>query len=640
MRKRNACVMFVGLLMVCAVLPGFAAGADETPTTTATAVPIGEYNEPPMLAALVQQGKLPPVDQRLPENPLVVEPFESIGKYGGTLNIALRGVPSHGLPGKMNIGSTTLLDTDDLKTITPGIIAAWEFSEDFKTITLMFRKKMKWSDGEPFTVDDVLFWYEDRLFNTEWTPTVPAFWRGTSATRVNDYTIQFTFPTPRPHFLRPFGIRNEEVQSGFYYPRHYVEQFHPKYNADAQKNAKAEGYDHWYQQLHVKGRWTTRQINPEVPVVAPWMLVEATKDFLRWERNPYFWAVDTAGNQLPYIDGMMGTYALDAELRQAKVLAGDYDVVEPGDIVLANYPELKRNEKNTGMRAWTVQTDGGARMFFAPNQTNSDPKKRELYSMYKFREALSHAVNRDQINEIVYLGLGVPQQTVMRIPAIYDEELANLAIEYNPDRANRLLDEVGLDKRNRDGFRTWQDGSDLRIYFQWDQNNAIYQKSSELIVRDLREVGLDVTGRPTGQPYEVLDAGDVDIGTWSEAYGTVLDFLARGASGNWLGWWYGNAWFQWIRSEGVDGEEPPDWLKDIAQKNDRISQIPEEEAIEALRESMSYVVENLYLIGTIGGEPIAHAVRENLRNVREDIHWGESGYGATLVVQPFQWYYE
>ena len=331
MAKRIALVI---VLMVAgfSVFAGSNREEAAEPAATEATVAGGRYNEAPVLQQLVEQGKLPPVDDRLPENPLVVQPYESIGKYGGTITANLAGQPSGGTAEWMNYGSLTYLSTEDFVTVEPGLVERWEYSGDYRAITIYFRRGTRWSDGVPFTMDDVLFWYNDCLMNEEINPVVGSFWENSTATRIDDHTIRFTFPNPTPNFFRRYGVGNNELQSsspseGFFYPKHHAMQFHITYNAEAQKMAEDAGFDKWYQLLQAESDFREHfTVNPEVPVLAPWMVKAATPEYIEYERNPYFWAVDTAGNQLPYIDTVMGVFGTDTQIRQARVLAGELDV--------------------------------------------------------------------------------------------------------------------------------------------------------------------------------------------------------------------------------------------------------------------------------------------------------------------------
>ena len=603
-----------------------------------------EYNEAPALKELVRQGKLPPIEERLPNNPLVLKPLEKIGKYGGVLHTILYNQPSDGMALLINQPSLTYLNTEDMLTVTPGLVESWEYSEDYRTLTLHFRKGVKWSDGVPFTVDDVLFWYADVMMNKEATPATPLFWKGSTAKKIDDDTIAFTFPVPKPHFFRPYGMRNNNLQRGFFYPKHYAKYFHPKYNPDAQKLAEAEGFEKWYQFLQAKASSSEHfQINPDVPVLSPWKVVKATPDFIMWERNPYFWIIDTEGNQLPYIDRLMGVFALNPELRQATLLAGQIDSALPSqDTSLDIFPELKRKEKELGLRVWTTPSFWGNMFALMPNQTHKDPERRALFRNIKFRQALCLAIDRDELNEVLYLGLATPQQAVpVRRSGFYWEDQANYLIEHDPERANRLLDEIGLTRRNKQGFRTWPDGRGLKLKLDISQGPTEWTDYAELVARHLHQVGLDITVNQTS--WQALRENAVkkvtDIACLGHDGGVGVD-LFNGIHGRLLGEQYGNAWLRWRLTSGEDGEEPADWYKVVLALNERWQQVPEAESRPLIRQAHEIITKQLVVIGTLAEAPIVHAVRDNLRNVDGSIPWNASDWAGPLVVKPFQWYFE
>ena len=611
---------------------------------TVGAVATTEYNEAPTLKKLVRRGKLPPIEERLPNNPLVLKPLDKIGKYGGTLHTILFNQPSDGMALAINHPSLVYLNTDDMLTVTPGLVERWEYTEGFKVLTLHFRKGVKWSDGVPFTVDDILFWYEEVMRNKEATPATPIFWKGSTAKKIDDYTVQYTFPVPKPHFFRPYGMRNNNLQRGFFYPKHYAKQFHIKYNPNAQKLAEAAGFDKWYQLLEAKASFSEHlQNNPDVPVLSPWKVVKATPDFIMWERNPYFWIVDTEGNQLPYIDRLMGVFALNPELRQAKILAGEVDLASPGrDTSLAIFPELKQKEEELGLRVWTAPSFWGNMFALMPNQTHKDPERRALFRNIKFRHAISVAIDRDELNEVLYLGLATPQQAVpVRRSGFYWADQANYVIEHAPDRADGLLDEIGLNRRNKKGFRTWPDGRDLKLKLDISQGPTEWADYAELIARHLRQVGLDVTVNLTSGAAlgENLAKKVTDIACGGHDGGVAIDMF-NGLHGFLLGSSYGNAWHRWRATSGQDGEEPLDWYKVVLHLDERLKQVPEAESRPLIRQAREIITKQLVVIGTLAEAPVVHAVRDNLRNVDGSIPWDMSDWAGPLVVKPFQWYFE
>jgi len=276
-----------------------------------------KLNDAPMLADLVKAGKLPSVEQRVPQEPMVVKPVHSIGKYGGTWRRGFTG-PGDAENGNRIVSTDKILFWDYTGTkIMPCIARDWRLSDDGRVCTIFLRKGMKWSDGHPFTADDFVFWYEDVYLDKDLQPTPhPDFMvNGKAGTlrKRDEYTVVFEFPEPNFLFVDILagstamggGQATQQYTGrtmGAYMPAHYIKQFLPKYSSrdEMDKKAKAAGFDGWLS--YVKSRWDWR-LNPELPTLGPWKTVRPINT-PTWvlERNPYYYGVDTAGNQLPYID--------------------------------------------------------------------------------------------------------------------------------------------------------------------------------------------------------------------------------------------------------------------------------------------------------------------------------------------------
>ena len=269
-----------------------------------------------MLAELVAAGELPPVEERIPSQPMVIQPIDEIGEYGGTWRRAFTG-PGDGENANRINASDKLLWWDYTGTeIVPSLALGWEVSEDGKTITINLREGLKWSDGAPFTADDFVFWYEKIYTDDRITlPIADMAVNGVQGTveKVDDYTVNFVFPEPNPLFVDLLAgdtligggqsVRQSRGSSyGAYAPAHYLSQFVPGEKTEDELNAEAQeaGFEDWVTRLNFLKDW---QLNPDVPLVGPWRTVQPiTTDAWVLERNPYYWAVDTAGNQLPYLD--------------------------------------------------------------------------------------------------------------------------------------------------------------------------------------------------------------------------------------------------------------------------------------------------------------------------------------------------
>jgi len=248
-----------------------------------------KFGEAPALAELVKSGKLPPVEQRIPEEPMVVKPLQSIGRYGGTWRRAFTG-PGDSENGNRIVSTDKILFWDYTGTkVMPCIAKDYKVSDDGKVVIIFLRKGMRWSDGQPFTADDFVFWYEDIYLNKDIQPTPnPDFMVNGKPGRQykrDDYTVVFEFPEPNYLFVDILagstamggGQATQQHNGrtmGAYMPAHYLKQFHPKYVAkdELDKKVKALGFDGWVSLI--KNRWDWR-LNPELPVVGPWIAERA-----------------------------------------------------------------------------------------------------------------------------------------------------------------------------------------------------------------------------------------------------------------------------------------------------------------------------------------------------------------------------
>ncbi len=319
-----------------------------------------KFHEAPELAELVKQGKLPPVEQRLPEDLMVIQPVHEIGKYGGIWHRGFTGPGDNENGNRIQASDRPILVDETGNVPRPSLAKGWKMSDDGKTYTLYLRKGLKWSDGAPFTADDFVFWFEDIYSNKDIVPTPIADMtpegKPGRIVKVDDYTVNFEFDVPFYLFEELMvgdtligggqAVRQSEKRSyGAYAPAHYLKQYLPKYAGGVDKAnaaAKAAGYDNWVAYLHFKKDWT---LNPELPVLGPWHTVKPINN-PTWvmERNPYYWAVDTEGNQLPYIDGIVMTLAEDLEVLNLRAIAGEYDLQER-HVDLGKLPVILDNQE-------------------------------------------------------------------------------------------------------------------------------------------------------------------------------------------------------------------------------------------------------------------------------------------------------
>jgi peptide/nickel transport system substrate-binding protein len=530
---------------------------------TTTAVATGRYHEAPMLAALVASGQLPPVQDRLPKNPKVAEMIEGVGKYGGELKVFAtdENIWEADLQGQM--GSSALRIPRNGIGFEPDLAEGFEISADKTTITLFLREGLKWSDGHPLTTEDIRFEFEDMHYD----PNVATWGQYSidSIQVVDDYTIKLI--SPEGLGVIPFALA--DWQGGFsqtYQPAHYLKKWHLKYNTDADKLAKEEGFEHWYDALYNHYFFAPlRDLNK--PQIEPWDQTQFTPTAKVMERNPYFWRVDPAGNQLPYIDRVI-IQIVNNEVYQLKVSGGEASIAYYRTNV-DSLPLYKAGEAAGNFRTVLFPSVTSATMKFIPEgRWHKEPAIRQLFNQLDFRRALSVALNRNEVNDIIYHGLGKPGQPApLESVSYYQRGWRTDYAQYDPALANRLLDGVGLNKKDSEGFRLLPNGEKFTFVItysadRWTAELELYKEYYEDV--GIRTVIRLVDATLMGQQ---LTAGE--LMAWVHNNPLVPHSPERKAfSDNWT-WWQGSGpWGRWqtsheqaIRSTLKEGENlPVDYL--------------------------------------------------------------------------------
>lgn len=579
-----------------------------------------KYSEAPMLARLVKQGKLPSVDKRLPEEPMVVRPIEEIGQYGGTWRRALTGVTDREGYQVLVRESLVIWDYRDGKLrVVPDLAKSWEILDGGRVYVFHLRKGVKWSDGQPFTADDILFWYKDVLLNEEITPAFPTWLvvgdeKG-KVEKVDDYTIKFSFKVPYGIFLETLAFSGRDMLT----PKHYLKNFHPAYTSMQKLNekAKAEKLDTWYQLFQNKNDLF---LNPDRPVLSAWKVsipFPATR--MAAERNPYYWKVDTSGNQLPYIDRIECDLVQQTDMINMRALSGDIDM-QYRSISFTNYTLLMENRQKGGYRV--LRWRGGTTPCLYINQNVKDQVLRKLFEDLRFRTAISIAINREEINNLFFSGLGEIRQPVAAPgDPFYKEEFGKNAIEYNPSKANKLLDEMGLTKRDKSGFRLRPDGKVLSLTIETFPFEMGVSATDvyETVKGHLEKIGIKVAVKEEDRSLWVVrvTGGEAEIPGYGRAtLNWVLDPLWYVPTSSATYWapLYG----LWYASGGKGGEEPKGDIRRLQELYDRLKVTPnEEERLKLGQQILEINDRNLYVIGTVGIPFQPVVVKDNFRNVLE-----------------------
>jgi peptide/nickel transport system substrate-binding protein len=597
-----------------------------------------EFSEAPMLAELVAAGDLPPVEERLPqrEDLLVIQPLDEIGKYGGTWRRGFTG-PGDGQNGHRVAGGDRLLfwSSTEFPELTPNLAKGWEVSEDATEITVFLRQGAKWSDGEPFTANDILWWYEHMYLNDELVPVPSPFFNvdaGATLEMVDDYTVKFTFPEPNSLFaevlassVNVFGGHaiNGNVGMGGFAPAHYLEQFHPDFVDQAELDALVaeEGFDNWVLMFNDKNTWAR---NPELPVMTPWKTVQPiSTDNWVLERNPYYFGVDTAGNQLPYIDRISMTLAENLEVLNLRAIAGEYDF-QSRHISLANLPVLLENAEAGNYTVHLDPAQHGADGAFMFNQSyQADPEIGQWLRNVDFRRALSLAVDRDAINEILFLGIGTPGSAVVAESSPFNPgpEYRSLWSTYDPEQANQLLDSIGLTEKDSEGYRLRTDNGE-RLIIELPTIPAFIQftQLAELVKEDWAEVGIfaNVVEQERSLVEQRRAANELQIFVWQND-GTDELFLypyhavpVNETSG------VGPAFGVWYSTGGAEGVEPPDNVKAVLDLFSQGLAASPEERITIGQEIWRIITDEVWTMGTVGQSGAfmgVRVVKNNMGNI-------------------------
>ncbi len=623
-----------------------------------------KFHEAPQLAELVKAGKLPPVEQRIPQEPMVLKPIRSIGKYGGIWRRGFLGPGDSENGNRLRSGDKLLFWDETGTKIAPGVAKGYELSPDGKRTTLFLRKGLKWSDGAPFTADDFMFWYTDMYQNKELVPAgAPEFsvnGKPGRMIKVDDYTVAFEFDDPQ--YLFPLQIagdtqvgggqsrlQSENRELGLYAPAHYLKQFLPKNSSAEELNqkAKAAGFDNWVQWFKIKSDW---RLNTELPTLAAWKMTQPINTPV-WamERNPYFWVVDTEGNQLPYIDKAQLNLAENPEVINLRAIAGEYDYMERF-IDLAKLPVFIENAERGHYKIHLDPTLNGSDSALTFNFAfKDDPEIQKWINNVEFRRALALGLDREQINQAFFLDLGTPGSVVPGdlIPESPGGEWRTRWAVLDVKKANAMLDGLGLNKKDAEGYRLRSDnGQRLRLQIDVVQSLIpTWPQQAEMVVQQWRAIGIaaDMKLFERSLFYTRL-RNDQNMMTIFSNGGSENLFLLPNAeiavdpqsSHN------GTAFALWYSSGGKSGTKPtdPSLLKGYELLRSAVGQ-PAEARVKTAQEIWKLDADQVWQIGLVGLSPAymgTRVVNEKLENVPDRTCTSQhcrTPWGG----HPEQWYY-
>ena len=643
--KLSAAAGSTSLLIAC--LPQQTAPASETPQT-AGRYQLGKlegpevitdparfpksFKEAPELAALVQQGKLPKVEDRIGQDPLVLKPLQGVGKYGGTMRKAVVGGATGDITGHRFLtgpGSFFYVDPQ-WKTVVPNIARGYEQSPDFKVLTIQLRRGMKWSDGQPFTADDVLFWYEDIYLNKQ-------LFAGTSADltiagkdvkieKVDQYTFRFVSPEPNPLLLQRLtspisdlggpGIRGDSGRGG-YAPKHYLSQFHPKYASGGQaavdKAAADAKFQGWVAFFQARNTW---RLNVDLPVLFPWKTTVPANNPNQWvmERNPYSIWVDSDGNQLPYIGTVQHTPAENLEVVALRAAAGEYDFVDQL-LDVGKLPVLIDGQQRGGYKVYLDPDQAGIGIMLNLAY-EEDPVIGELFRNVDFRRALSLAIDRGQVNEAIFLGTGTagsiapPEENKYFPGKEWRTKWATLDVK----QANDLLDKVGLTQKDPEGYRLRKDGKGrVRLSLLVVPGRiADFAAVGEMLKQHWSKIGIElaIDSVASNLAQQRIPANTAQL--TGNSVGTDEVFLFPATIIPQLGGFaqiMGVPFAQWIQSGGKQGKEPFPELKQLADLVEKGKTQAEKDRVETGKEAFRQHIDNVFTLGIVTSSLVSGGVR-------------------------------
>jgi len=574
--------------------------------------------ETSLFAKAVAGGELPKIEDRVPAEPAVVD---SSGRPGGQLRMLIASPKDTRM--MVVYGYARLVSLTPDFAMVPDILKSIDV-QDGRTFTLHLRKGMKWSDGHPFTTEDFRYWFEDVAANRKLSPSGPPVDLLPNGEKprfevLDDTTVRYSWSRPNPLFLPRLAGPDPLF---IYCPAHYLKQFHEKYADQTTLTAlvKKARVRNWAA-LHNRMNAMYRNDNRDLPSLDPWVLkTKPPADRFVFERNPYYYRVDTAGHQLPYIDQVILSIA-DSRIIAAKTASGETDL-QARYLSFDDYTFLRESEERNHFDVRLWRTGPGSQFALYPNLNVNDAVWRELMRDLRFRRALSLAVNRHEINQVIYFGLAVEgQNTVLPQSPLYEPAYRQAWAQYDLGEANRLLDLIGLTKRGSDNVRLLPDGRPMEIIVESSGEQTEEPDVLELIRDSWRQIGIRLFSKPaqltlfrrrvfSGEALMTIDKG-------------IENGLASATSSPWefsptsqqeLEW---SKWGQYYETKKQAGE-PPD-LPSAVQLRDLFGQwldTASPERQEAIwHQILQLWADEVFTIGTVGGVLQPVVVSGNLHNV-------------------------
>ena len=596
--------------------------------------------ESPMLKALVKDGKLPELSDRLPKDPKVLT-VKEYGAYGGTWRQSVTNATKGHAFSMVGFyqGKNLVVWNEDHSEIVPNIAKEVTLSEDAKELTVTLRKGLKWSDGNDMNTEDVEFWWNAYATNQEVAPG-SSTWDETTLTIVDTETFKMTFENPKPLILG--RMADGSTGSYWFLPKHYLSQFHNDYSETAKDKARELMFDSWVNCFLDRMEY---MINPDMPVMSPWKLntsgTAATQ--LELVRNPYYWATDDKGRQLPYIDTCLINIVQDDEVVVTKTVSGEFEMAYACVMeTMANYPLYAQNKANGNYEIYTAEFDEPNAMNIHLNLTHNDSKRRAYFQNKDFRIALSLAINRQEIIDVQYT-VGKYKSVARQFSPTenspyYDEELSTQYTRYDIEEANRLLDSIGLNKKNAKGIRMLDDKRTFDIVIQVPGYSNQWNDVANMIAGYWQAVGINASTKYVDTSlWEINCVGnnfDCTVFTGGGGFEILSDLSVNDYTGyDFLAWpqRYAAGAYTWRSSNGTGGVEPMQCIKDLWEiGNNLVKETDKQRQEEYVRQILRIHKDNFLIMGVCSRLPAIYLVSNKMRNVpvlSPSWNYGYTGHG-------------
>lgn len=581
--------------------------------------------------AEVDAGDLPPVTERVPSNPFVVD-LGAKGREAGTAGGTLRTMVSRDKDIRQMVvyGYARLVGYDHDYSLMPDLLASFE-NDGNRVFTLKLREGHRWSDGQPFTSADFEYWWTDVANNEALSPSGPPDFlrvdgQMPEVTFPDEHTIVYAWDVPNPNFLQTLA----QARPPFIYrPAHFLRQYHEAY-AEPEQLAEwvADARVNSWAALHNKLDNMYKFDNHELPTLQPWINSSSGKKTRHlFVRNPYYHRIDQNGVQLPYID-VVEMYIVGGGLVAAKSNAGETDLQARG-LDFRDISILRKGEADGGPYKTLLWGNGTAsQIAIYPNLNYADPVWRDVLRDVNVRRALSLGIDRQVINQALYFKLAKPgAMTVLSASPFFDQANRDAWSGYDPEQANQLLDGAGLTERGPDGIRLLPDGRPMELVIETAGERQEVENALQIITDNWADIGVKLVMRPLDRDIlrNRVFAGNSMAAVWfgwdngiPQVY-TSPDYLAPRHQEFF-------AWPKWGQHYQTNGEagEPPDLpeaqrLMELSYDWERAQN--DDERAAAWQEMLKIHADQVYGIGLLAEAPQPVVVSKRLRNVPEQGTW-------------------